>query len=68
MSTQTTHPLHPLWQQWLGRWMVVQGWVLRDPQRVLQGRCELLLGQVGRLKQRVSASVDAELPAPRLIT
>lgn len=68
MSTRTTHPLHPLWQQWLGCWLVLQGWVLRDPQRMLRGRCELLLGQIGRLQQRVNASAQAELRAPRLST
>lgn len=60
------HTMHPLTQQWRGRWLVLQGWVLRDPQRVLQGRCDLLLGQIGQLQRRVRASAPAELPVARL--
>ena len=58
--------MHPLTQQWRGRLLVLQGWVLRDRQRVLQGRCDLLLGQISQLQRRVSASAPAELPVAHL--
>lgn len=63
MSQDTKHPLT---QQWRGRWLVLQGWVLRDRQRVLQGRCDLLLGQIGQLQRRVRASAPADLPVAHL--
>lgn len=50
--------LHPLRLQLRGSMHMVQGWLLRDRQRVLKGRYELLLGQIGQVRHRVAAPAD----------
>ena len=50
MHHDTLHPWH---LHLRGSLHVIQGWLLRDPQRVLQGRYERLLGEIGQVHQRV---------------
>lgn len=57
MSEDTLHP----WRlQLRGSAHMVQGWLLRDPQRVLKGRYELLLGQIGQVRHRVAPPADRQ--------
>lgn len=64
MSKATVHPLR---LQLRGCLRMLQGWLLRDTQRVLLGRCDVLLGQVEHLHQRVnSGRAMADLSEARL--
>ena len=57
-------PLHPWRLHLRGSLHVVQGWLLRDRQRILQGRYERLLGEIGQVHLRVQGGVGrAEAPA-----
>lgn len=56
--------LHPLRLQLRGRVHLVQGWLLRDRQRVLKGRYELLLGQIGQVRHRVAPPASETHAAP----
>lgn len=60
-------PLHPWLLHLRGSLHVVQGWLLRDPQRVLQGRYERLLGEIDQVHHRVRVHVAhaAEPAAPQ---
>lgn len=46
---------HPWHLHFRGSLHVIQGWLLRDRQRVLQGRYERLLGEIGQVHQRACA-------------
>lgn len=53
MRHDTLHPLH---LHLRGSLHVMQGWLMGDRQRVLQGRYERLLGEIGQVQRRASAA------------
>lgn len=56
MHHDTLHPWH---LHLRGSLHVLQGWLTGDRQRVLQGRYERLLGEIGHVQRRASAASSA---------
>jgi hypothetical protein len=56
MHHDTLHPWH---LHLRGSLHVLQGWLTGDRQRVLQGRYERLLGEIGQVQRRANAASGA---------
>lgn len=57
MSQDTLHPWH---LRVRGSLRMLQGWLLRDRQRILQGRYESLLGEIGQVRRRAAGQRPPE--------